>query len=98
MNPALPIIMQRLERDKPFDLTADIRAAAMKPFCGLYTSVTDHDNYLLRWRANLGFGANMIESGVLYSSRDWHEFARVTKLALDIFRTARRKHEKVRAA
>lgn len=90
MTPALPIIMQRLERDKAFDLAA-IRQAATKPCCGLYTSVTDHDNYLLRWRANLGFGPDMIESGILYSSRDWNEFARVTKLALDIFRKARQR-------
>jgi hypothetical protein len=90
--------MQRLQRDKPFDLAAEIRQAAIKPCCGLYTSVTDHDNYLLRWRANLGFGPDMVESGILYSSRDWNEFARVTKLALGIFQTARGKREKVRAA
>ena len=80
------------------ELILEIQQAAVRPCCGLYTSVTDHDNYLLRWRANLGFGPDMIESGVLYSSRNWDEFARVTKLALGIFRTARRKHEKVRAA
>ena len=79
--------------DKRFDLAAEIRAAAAKPFCGLYTSVTDHDNYLLRWRANLGFGANMIESGILYSSRSWEDFAKVTKLAIDIFRKARQRRK-----